>query len=125
MLVPEAATPGRAAVRRSVAGNAGGGGSAADDDVEAASAQGAGGSGECGAECAPAGGDGLASALSSLLLPVYLPRAILSTGSGLCLVARPLFARHLGCNDTQTGLIAAAVPLARAPPARACSAPLV
>jgi hypothetical protein len=56
----------------------------------------------------------VSASLSALILPVYLPRAILSTGAGLTVVTRPLFARHLGCDDTQTGLIAAAVPLVRA-----------
>ena len=99
MLAPE--TPGRA-VRRSVAVNGG------SEDVEA------GPSGRDSPRGAPAeGGEDLSAVCGALLLTVYLPRAILSFGSGLCLVVRPLFARHLGCNDTQTGLIAAAVPLVR------------
>ena len=111
MLTPD--TPGGRAVRRSVAASGGGA-----DDVEAGpsgrdSPRGAGGDEDMGAVC------------GALLLTVYLPRAILSFGSGLCLVVRPLFARHLGCNDTQTGLIAAAVPLVRrgSAPRTALSAP--
>ena len=55
------------------------------------------------------------SAFLALLLPVYVPRTITAAGTGLCMVVRPLFARHLGCSDTQSGLVAAAAPLARAP----------
>ena len=104
MLTPEAGTPGRAAVRRSVAGSGAPDGSL---DVEAAA-------GSVSPRGAPAEGDDLGAVCGALLLTVYLPRAVLSTGSGLTLVARPLWSKHLGCNDTQTGLIAAAVPLVRA-----------
>jgi hypothetical protein len=112
MLTPEAGTPGRAAVRRSsVAGT----GAPEAYDVESAS-----GSGATSPRGAP-GGDDLGAVCGALLMTVYLPRAILSTGSGLTLVARPLWSKHLGCNDTQTGLIAAAVPLVRS---RAPTAPI-
>ena len=112
MLTPEAGTPGRAsAVRRSVAGT----GAPDAYDVESAS------SGAVSPRDTPEGDD-LGAVCGALLMTVYLPRAILSTGSGLTLVARPLWSKHLGCNDTQTGLIAAAVPLVRprapAPPIR-------
>ena len=46
-----------------------------DGDAEAASAR-----------SAPA--QDMSAAIAALLLPVYVPRAILSTGSGLCVVAR-------------------------------------
>ena len=104
MLTPEAGTPGRSAVRRSVAVS--GAPSDAAFDVEAAS-------GSASPRGAPADGEDLGAVCGALLLTVYLPRAILSTGSGLTLVARPLLSKHLGCDDTQTGLIAAAVPMVR------------
>jgi hypothetical protein len=68
---------------------------------------------QSGAESPTGASPSVSAALGALILPVYLPRAILSTGAGLVIVARPLLARHLGCDDRQTGFIAAAVPLVR------------
>jgi hypothetical protein len=68
---------------------------------------------QSGGESPTAASPSVSAALGALILPVYLPRAILSTGAGLVIVARPLLARHLGCDDRQTGFIAAAVPLVR------------
>ena len=52
---------------------------AADADVEAAADA---------DDAAPPPSDNMASALGALLLPVYIPRAVLSAGSGLCVVVR-------------------------------------
>ena len=51
----------------------------ADADVEAAADA---------EDAAPPRSDDMSSALGALLLPVYLPRAVLSAGSGLCVVVR-------------------------------------
>lgn len=67
-------------------------------------------------ELATDGEVSLSRTLSALALPVYVPRAILSIGAGLTAVTRPLFARHIGCDDLQIGYVAAAVPLVPSPP---------
>ena len=58
-----------------------------------------------------------AEGIHALLLPIFLPRAVTAAGNGLVQVVRPLFARALGCSDTQSGFVAAAGPLVRAPAA--------